>query len=67
MDNVKVLEDYLNQSVQYAYDDYRVLNLEEGNGRIICLVSFNYGNDRKNDLIISLFDLISFVYSKISV
>ena len=57
----KLLEDYFNKSTSYAYDDYKVLSWNEVNGQIEVYLS--YSSDYRSTFTVSLFELLSFVYS----
>jgi len=62
MDYYKLLTDYLNFTG--AYDDYEVLNFENRGTYIEVYYSYRVG-DHKSEKNIELFDLLTFVYSKI--
>lgn len=63
MDYYKLLTDYLN--FEGAYDDYNVVSYENRGTYIEVYYSYNVG-DYNSDKKIDLFDLLTFVYSKIN-
>lgn len=65
MNYTKLLEDYLNETLYNGYTDNKVIEFLEAGYEIQCYVK--YDDVKSTNLSIPLFDLITFVYSKISV